>query len=620
MLRNKIAYKLTTGFVVIVLISMLVIGLLFIQMFKQYAFESREKTMLANAQSISEVAAEYLQGNNQMRGFNGYLRSLDTLTESKIWITDNQGNPAIMSGIAPGMGAGMGQGMGAGLRQGSGSGFGQGFMKNTDPLPKEAENVIREVLAGKQSVSESFSSVYNEATITVGVPIIDSNHKILGSVLLHSPVTGVTETLDRAISILAVSLLIALLLAIGLGIFYSMHFTRPLKAMNRTALEITKGNYAARTGVARKDELGQLGNSLDLLASALGSSINQLFQEKGKLKDIISSISEGIITFNTSLKPMSINSALSQIMNRPLPYSMDQVEKDLHELLIWEQIAKVMNDKKATQVLKDWQGKKLVFTFSLILDNHNIITGIVGLVQDISERERLDQLRRDFVANVSHEFRTPLTIIRGSLEAIVDGTIKNGEVSRYHQRMLSETRGLERLVGDLLELSRLQSGTITITKERIHIPTLLSDVVKSLQTIADPKDIRIETLVDGDLPPFWGDYDRLRQLFVIFLDNAIKYSPKDTKVFIETKVYEGNTLQIRIRDQGYGIDTDQLPHIWDRFYKIDLSRKGSGTGLGLAIAKHLIELQNGKILVQSELNKGTVIEIRFPLLAPPMVE
>jgi len=236
------------------------------------------------------------------------------------------------------------------------------------------------------------------------------------------------------------------------------------------------------------------------------------------------------------------------------------------------------------------------------------------LVQDISKSERLEQLRRDFVANVSHEFRTPLTVIRGSLEAMVDGTVQNSdEINRYHQRMLSETRSLERLVEDLLELSRLQSGKITMNKEKLHIPNLLEDAVKSLQTIAEKKGIKIEYLSEQDIPPFWGDYDRLRQLFVIFLDNAVKYSPENTKVSVETSLFEINTLSIIIRDQGYGIAADELTHIWDRFYKIDKSRNGRGTGLGLAIAKHLIELHDALVSVQSELKKGTVIEIKLPL-------
>lgn len=610
MVKNRIAFKLTAGFIIIVFISMLAIGIFFVQLFRQYAFASRENTMLTDARSISVVVAENLQSNNtgspnssngQMRGFGGFMRSLAALTESKVWITDSQGNLSLLSET------GMGQGMGMGM----------GYLKNSEPLPKEAEDVIQEVLSGKESVSESFSSVYNEATITVGVPVVDSNRQIMGSVLLHSPITGVTDTLLKAVRILAVSLLAALFLAVGMGIFYSLLFTRPLRAMTRTALEIKQGNYEARTGVESKDELGELGKSLDLLASELGSTINQLFQEKGKLNDIIASISEGIVAFDKSLEPVSVNFALSKIMNRPQPYLPENVKKDLNDLGVEAQLTKVMEEKKPSQIVKDWLGKKLKLTLSPILDKLGTVTGSVVLVQDISESERLEQLRRDFVANVSHEFRTPLTVIRGYLEALADGAVENVEdIKRYHQRMLSETRVLERLVGDLLELSRLQSGKITINKEKIHLPSLLADAVRSLQTIAGKKGIEIEYQSEQEVPILLGDYDRLRQLFVIFLDNAVNYSPENTKVSVETSLPVNNTLSVIIRDQGYGIAADELTHIWDRFYKADHSRKSNGTGLGLAIAKHLIELHKGTVSVQSEPGKGTVIEIKLPLEFP----
>ena len=603
MFKKRIAIKLTASFVLIMLISMLAIGLLFIQMFRQYAFDSREQTMLARARSIAEVMAENSQNFGQIRGLGGTMRFLDTMAEAKVWITDSKGDPSSTSG----MGKGMGQNFGVG------PGMGHGLTYNSEPLPPEAEEVIQKVLKGKESVSESFSSVYNEATLTVGVPIVDSSHQVIGSVLLHTPVTGVTATLNKAVSILAISLLAALVLAIGLGIFYSLLFTRPLKAMNYTALEITRGNYSARTGVNRKDELGQLGNSLDHLALKLGYTIDQLFQEKGKLNDIITSISEGIVAFDTTLKPISVNTALAEIMNRPQPYLIEAVEQDLKNLEIEALLTKVMEDKTPSQVVKEWLGKRLRFTVSPIVDNHGMVTGSVALVQDISESERLEQLRRDFVANVSHEFRTPLTVIRGSVEALVDGMVENSEdIKRYHHRILSETSGMERLVGDLLELSRLQSGKITINKNEIHISSLLTEVVKSLQTIADLKGIKILYQSGPDLPPFLGDYDRLRQLFVIFLDNAVKYSPANTLVSVESRIIENNTLSIIIRDQGYGIAQNELPYIWDRFYQVDKSRQGLGTGLGLAIAKHLLELHDGRVSVQSEIGKGSEIEIKLP--------
>ena len=602
MFRKHIAFKLMAGFVLIVLVSMLAIGILFIQMFRQYTFESRQNTLLTRAYSIAEMMSENSQSNGFMRGYGGLVQFLDTMSEAKVWITDNKGKPALISGMGMSMSMSMSMGMGMG------QGIGQGHFYNSEPLPNEAEKVIQEVLSGKESVSESFSSVYNEATLTVGVPIRNLDKHVSGAVLLHAPVTGITDTLNRAIKILALSLLAALFPAIGLGIFYSLLFTRPLKAMNRSALEMTQGNYSAQTGINRQDELGQLGKSLDLLASKLGYTIDQLFQEKGKICDIIASISEGIVAFDLGLKPLNVNAALSEIMSRPLPYTDEALEKDLGTLGINPDLKTVIANKQTLQVFKDWMGKRLKFTLSPIVDNLGEVTGSVALVQDISASERLEQFRKDFVANVSHEFRTPLTVIKGSLEAIVDGTVDQPEdVKRYHERMLSETRSLERLVGDLLDLSRLQSGKISLNHEKIHLPTLLADTVKSLQTIADKKGIRIDYLQFSDIPPVLGDYDRLRQIMVIFLDNAVKYSPENTVVKVELSV--GELVEITICDQGYGISEEELPYIWDRFYKADKSRRGNSTGLGLAIVKHLVELHMGQVYLQSEVGKGTSVKV-----------
>lgn len=592
MFKKQIAFKLTAGFVVIVLISMLTIGLFFIQMFRQYTYNSQQETMLDRAHSIAQVISENSLSNGQMRGFGGFMFFLDTITESKVWITDSTGQPAVMAGM--------------GMSMGMGHNF------SSDPVPVEAEKVMQEILSNHESASQDFSSIYNETALTVGVPILNSEGELLGSVLLHAPITGITSTFNKAIGFLVISLLIALILAIGLGISYSLLFTRPLKAMNRTAIEMTKGNYSVRTGIDRKDELGQLSNSLDILASKLDFTINQLFQEKGKIVDIISSISEGIVAFDLKLNPLSLNSTLSTIMNRPYPYSSEFLRQDLEGLNIYSILETVMSSKKPIHVTKDWLGKKLRFTLSPIIDNQSNVTGSVALVQDISENERLEQLRRDFVANVSHEFSTPLTVIKGSLEALVDGTIDNSDdINHYLLRMLSEVKSLERLVGDLLELSRLQSGKISINLEEVHITNLLSDTIKSLQTVANKKEIQIVFNAPTDVPPILGDYDRLRQLFVIFIDNAIKYSADRTNINIA--INYNTTLEIAIEDQGYGIAEEELSYIWDRFYKSDKSRKSSGTGLGLAIAKHLVQLHNGDVSLQSSLGKGTVVTVHLPL-------
>lgn len=597
MVKKSITFQLTTGVIIIVLVSMLVMGLIFIQMFRQYAFENREETMLTRGRSIAEMVNVSASGGH-MWGMGGLMHNLDILAEAKIWIIDEEGNPTLMSGMGHGMGIGRGH---------------MSNMNNSQPLPPEAEQVIADVISGAEAVSESFSSIYQEATLTVGVPVKDQSGQITGAVLLHASVAGLSPMLNRATTILVLSLLGALLLAIALGLGFSRHFTRPLKTMNRAALAMAEGNYDVQTGLEREDEIGQLGQSLDHLAHRLDDTINQLFQEKSKLNDIIASMAEGLVAFDIDLEPQSRNFALSQIMYNGLPYPNEILVQHLQELRLEIDLRRIMEQKKSSTIMKDWMGKKLKFILSPISNNLGAVTGCVALVQDISESERLEQLRRDFVANVSHEFRTPLTVIRGSLEALVDGTIEEDqEKLRYLSRMLAETRCLERLVGDLLDLSRLQSGKITMNIEEIHLPTLLADVLKSLQTLAKKKDIQMLYQGEKDLPTIPGDYDRLRQMLVIFLDNAIKYSPPHTKVTVEAKDLNDQTLTVIIKDQGPGIAPEQLPYIWDRFYKGEKSRKGGGTGLGLAIAKHLIDLHHGQVAVESIPEKSTRIEIKLP--------
>lgn len=592
MFSRRIVYRLTAGFVIIVLIAMLTVGMFFIRMFRQYALETREQLMLDRAHSIAEMMGDTGVSGN-MRGMGGFTRFLNTLTDADVWILDAQGQPWVLNSM------------------GMGAGFSQTHSLGKDPLPPAASAVIAQVLGGNDSVSESFSSIYNEATLTVGTPILGADRKVAGMVLLHAPVTGITETMNRATAILFISLGAALLVATGLGVAFSMSFTKPLKQMNAIALAMAGGNYDVRVDLSRRDELGQLGASLDLLAAELARTMDLLYQEKGKLEDVIASISEGIIAFDTALNPININANLGALMGQGDPCPIEAVTADFNGMGLREALLQVIQSKAPQKHLRTFNGKHLQFTLSPITNNKGMAIGAVALVQDVSESQRLEQLRRDFVANVSHEFRTPLTVIRGSLEALSDGTVSDPEtVSRYIRRLLAETRGLERLVGDLLDLSRLQSDSLGLRMEAVHLTGLLQDTVKGILPLAEKKGIRILLDAEDEMPPMQGDYDRLRQLLVIFLDNAIKYSPENTTIDVSVK--NQDAVRVSIADQGMGIAPEDLPYIWDRFYQSDTSRESSGTGLGLAIAKRLIDLHGGAVRVSSVVGKGTTFTITFP--------
>ena len=225
------------------------------------------------------------------------------------------------------------------------------------------------------------------------------------------------------------------------------------------------------------------------------------------------------------------------------------------------------------------------------------------------ESAKLDQLRKDFIANISHELRTPVTVIRGSLEAICDKVVDTPEqIEEYHRQMLSESIFLQRLINDLLDLSRLQNHNFQIEKTQLNLCDVVQDVVRSSQHIGKRKAINVEIKSDVDIYPFNGDYGRLRQMLMIFLDNAIKFSPLGSTVEV---LLTGNVL--KVVDHGCGIPAKDLPHVFERFYKTRVETNKSGTGLGLAIAKEIAERHDIKVSMTSEPDVATVVIMTLPV-------
>jgi len=233
------------------------------------------------------------------------------------------------------------------------------------------------------------------------------------------------------------------------------------------------------------------------------------------------------------------------------------------------------------------------------------------LEYNIGQQNKLEQMRKDFVANVSHEFRTPLTIIRGNLEGLYDEVIPTQEVHENYFILIKETKRLEALVSDLLSLSKLESGKVVLNFQNIDIKTILLDISRVLRPITKAKNIELELIEEGDLPAVWSDYDKLKQLLIIFIDNAIKFSPQNSKIQLDISFMEN--VSITIIDYGIGISKEDIPFIGERFYKADKAREysGKGTGLGISIAKHLIKILNCELNIESQINVGTQIKIKF---------
>lgn len=232
------------------------------------------------------------------------------------------------------------------------------------------------------------------------------------------------------------------------------------------------------------------------------------------------------------------------------------------------------------------------------------------LLENDIQRKNLDQMRLDFFANISHELRTPITVLRAYTETLVDGIVKDDEkVNQYYERMLAECKSMERLVGDLMILSKMQNPDFVIEKEPVNLFQVFDDIIRSAGAIAEKKNVKVEIIRDQPIIMILGDYDRLRQMFMIILDNAIKFSDENKTIYIN--ISNEDKIRVSIKDEGIGMDKNDLDNIFEKFYKSNLRQNASGTGLGLAIARQIAIKHDGHIDVSSELGQGSTFAFTF---------
>ncbi|HZK29380.1 MAG TPA: ATP-binding protein, partial [Clostridia bacterium] len=327
------------------------------------------------------------------------------------------------------------------------------------------------------------------------------NGDVAGVVLLHSQLADISKASSTGLWFLLISMFMAVLISFVIAGALASRFTRPLEKMKHIALQISGGDFTAKTDIKQNDEIGELAFAMDKMAAQL---------------------------------------------------------------------------EDASQ-----------------------------------ESEKIDQLRREFLANVSHELRTPVTVLRGSLEALCDEVVTDPDtVADYHRQMLTESIHLERLVADLLDLSLLQNVDFSMDIQTVDIRQIVDDAVRSMRKTTRLRHIEIDVISDDDGYTFQGDYGRLRQMLVIILDNAIKFS-LDHAVIKVTLVRASGHISLSVSDTGRGIAPEDLPHIFDRFYRQRSEQNKAGTGLGLVIAKQIADRHHIEMTLQSEMNKGTVVTFVF---------
>lgn len=453
--------------------------------------------------------------------------------------------------------------------------------------------LLQNVLKGESVYSPNTK---NHAGVLIGEPVVSRFGNVIGALFLVKPLNELNAAMGSLIYALIISMIASSLIMILPAYLGSRSIVRPIRQMNVTANAMAGGNFTAKAEEEGTDELVQLGRSLNHLSAALSATISDLTLEKNRLHAVINGIGEGIIAIDAEGKIIKTNSAALRLLG-------GSYADDITALPAYRQAAEdigcVLGGETVSKELKV-RDRILRVAITPLTDGGRG-EGAVMLIRDITEASRLEQTRTEYVANVSHELRTPIASIRGLADALNDGLVKKDEdKARYYGYILRESMRLSRLIDDLLELSRLQSGTIAFKKQFISINELIEDVADRYVSAAREKGLNVEIDI-GEPYKVYTNPDRAEQVLVALTDNSIKYGYSGTLRFSAEK--KGDSLYISVSNPGSIADED-IDHVFERFYKADKAHAGQGTGLGLSIVNEVLGLLGERIWAKSE--NGTV--------------
>lgn len=473
--RKSIFMRVFGYYVAVVLLFALVLGFIFITLFNSSNTRHKENQLGIMAEKASKRMRQYILDDEYEEAV-GYLEIINEQEEADFWTFSNPNAVSPMDTILE-------------------------STASASELQEEFRNLIDAAYTGKTNTESFYSEVHEATAMAIGVPIYGYSNEVCGALVIVMSMEEMDENTRTGIKLIVVSAVLALLLSMFLSLLFAGQITRPVSRMRKVTTALSEGDYSAKTGIIRADEIGEMAESIDKLAEKL--------------------------------------------------------------------------------------------------------------CENEEERKNMEQMRLDFFANVSHEMRTPIAVVRAYTESLVDGVVTDEEkVSQYYQRILAECKSMERLVGDLLTLSKMQNPNFKIETEPVNVVHIFDEIVRSALAISNEKGIQISVHRESDVYMIMGDYDRLRQMFIVILDNAIKFSESGSTIYL-TLHSERRKIICSIRDEGAGISEEELPQIFDKFYKSKLRQNAKGTGLGLPIAKYICLKHGGTIDVKSKLGEGTEFIFTF---------
>ena len=420
------------------------------------------------------------------------------------------------------------------------------------------------------------------------------------------------------------SSLLSLIILIPLAYFLARSLTRPILEVTQKAIQLVSSTFDREVQVNSKDELGSLSKAIGEMGIQLRNKIEEISKEKDYLQTILKGMMEGVLVVDGRGRILMVNDALRNLLS---------LTSDVADKMPLEVIRNAELEAAITNVVREGKSKALELNVTVpggrilevnvvgILPSLNStgkgsegVRGAVAVFHDITRLKELEKIRQDFVANVSHELRTPLTTIKGYAETLLEGALKEEVAPQFVQVIKKHTDRLTKIVEDLLMLSKIESKEFQLKIEVIPLPDFINDVIDFVKEAAEKKKVSISQSKITSSLAVEADRNYLEQVLINLLDNAIKYTHEGGRVTISAIEKDQREIQFSIEDNGIGIPKEDIPRIFERFYRVDKGRSQElgGTGLGLSIVKHLVQAHGGRIWVESQIEKGTTFYFTLP--------
>lgn len=584
---SSIRSRLTVTYLGIILIIIFASSFILSHFFREYYIEDVKNSLIYEAVLTSEMLKFYSLQEGEFASFAGKIaHRVAEDTGNRVTVIDENGKVL------------------------ADSHFTASRMESHAGRPE-----VYRALRGEVGTNIRFSGTAGINMLYVAVPFAMEGQK--GVVRLAKPLREVETLYDKLFSVLLSSIILTGLAAFVISIFIARRFSKPISDITETVKDIARGNLKRRVGYKSDDELGILAEAVNDMTDYLEKTIITISEVKNRFEAVLNNTVNAIIMLDDEKRIIYAN----PVAERLLGFDDDYLGRKSVEIISNYDLARSVDEVKERLVpvrrsinLYD-RGEKIIEAnvIPVMEGNEGFLNSILIVMNDITEIKRLERVRRDFVANVSHELKTPVAAISGFAETLMGEKEDNVENIREFSRIIyEESQRLKKLIDELLELSRIETGKMPTCMIELDLWKTAREAVDIMKRrFPDRKDDIMLAGKEGIMVE--GDKDQLMRIMLNLLENAVYYSPQGSKITVEI-AGEAQNAVLKVRDEGEGIPEKEIPRLFERFYRVDKarSRKTGGTGLGLAIVKHLVENHQGSIKVESEVGKGSVFTVVLP--------